>query len=79
MWWISKGTCFYGLQIFDKKSAGSGVNMQAKPNEKLAEELHRPVIRTFKKRTVNSRFKDNAWGADLADIQLISKFNKGFK
>ena len=53
--------------------------MQAKPNEKLAEELHKPIIRTFKKRTVNSRFKDNAWGADLADIQLISKFNKGFK
>ena len=23
------------------------------------------------------RFKDNIWGADLADIQLISKFNKG--
>ena len=53
--------------------------MQGKPNEKLAEELHKPIIRTFKKRTVNSRFKDNAWGADLADIQLISKFNKGFR
>ena len=28
---------------------------------------------------VYSRFKDNIWGADLADMQLISKFNKGFR
>ena len=33
----------------------------------------------FKKRTVYSEFKDNIWGADLADMQLISKVNKGFK
>ena len=33
----------------------------------------------FKKRTVYSRFKDNIWGADLADMQLISKFNKRFR
>ena len=26
-----------------------------------------------------SAFKDNIWGADLADMQLISKFNKGFR
>ena len=26
-----------------------------------------------------SAFKDNIWGADLADIELISKFNKGFR
>ena len=25
-----------------------------------------------------SAFKDNIWGADLTDMQLISKFNKGF-
>ena len=24
-------------------------------------------------------FKDNIWGADLADMQLVSKFNKGFR
>ena len=28
---------------------------------------------------VYSSFRDNIWGADLADIQLISKFNKGFR
>ena len=24
-------------------------------------------------------FEDNIWGADLADMQVISKFNKGFR
>ena len=45
----------------------------------LAEELHEPIIRKFKKRKVYSGFKDNIWGADLGDMQLILKFNKGFK
>ena len=26
-----------------------------------------------------SLFKDNIWGVDLADMQLLSKFNKGFR
>ena len=26
-----------------------------------------------------SSFKDNIWGVDLADIQLLSKFNKGIR
>ena len=47
--------------------------------QKLAKELHKPIIRKFKKRTVYSGFKDNIWGADLADMQLINKFNKGFR
>ena len=47
-------------------------------NEQLAEEPHKPIIRKFKKRKVYSTFKGNIWGTDLADIQLISKFNKGF-
>ena len=50
-----------------------------KHNEQLAKELHKPIIRNLKKRTVCSGFRDNTWGADLADMQLISKFNKGFK
>ena len=54
-------------------------NRSIPQNEQLAEELHKPIIRKFKKRGVYSAFKDNIWGADLADIQLISKFNKGFR
>ena len=65
-------------KFFDKKSEGSGVNIEVKHNEQLAEELHKPIIRNLKKRTVCSGFKDNIWGAHLADMQLISKFNNGF-
>ena len=43
-------------------------------NEQLAEELHKSIIRKFKKRKVYSTFKDNIWDGDLADMQLISKF-----
>ena len=45
----------------------------------LADELHKPVIRKFNKRKVYSRFKDNIWGVDLADMQSLSKKNKGIK
>ena len=37
------------------------------------------LLENFKKGKVYSAFKDNIWVADLADVQLISKFNKGFK
>ena len=66
-------------KFFDKKPKGTGVNIEVKPSEQLAEELRKPIIRNFRKRTVYSGFKDNIWGADLADMQLISKFNKGFR
>ena len=54
-------------------------NIPLEFNEQLAEELHKPIVTSFKKRTVYSRFKDNIWGADLADMQLISKINKRFR
>ena len=73
-------------KFFDKKTKGSGVTFANKSaiksipqNEQLAEELHKPIIRKFKKRKVYSAFKDNIWAADLANMQLISKFNKGFR
>ena len=28
---------------------------------------------------MHSSFVDNIWGADLADMELISNFNKGFR
>ena len=42
-------------------------------------ELHKPIIRKFKKRKVHSSFKDNVWDVDLPDMQLISKHNKGIR
>ena len=45
----------------------------------LAEELHKPITRKFDERKVQSPFIDNIWGSDLADMQLISKNNKGYR
>ena len=63
--------------FFDKKSSGSGIANE--PNYQLASELHKPIIRKLKKRKVYSSFRDNIWGADLADIQSLSRYNKGIK
>ena len=48
-------------------------------NKELAEELHKTIISIFNKRKVHSTFIDNIQGADLANMQLKSKFNKGFR
>ena len=52
-------------KFFDKKSQGSGfVNNNNKENIQLADELHKPIIKRFKKRKVYSSFRDNIWGVD---------------
>ena len=65
-------------KFFDKKSQGSGLASN-KENMQLADELHKPIIRKFKKRKVHSSFRNNISGVDLADMQLLRKFNKGFR
>ena len=57
---------------------GSGVAMLVN-NGKIAEELRKPIIKNFIKRAVYSVFKENICGAELADMQLIWKFNKRFR
>ena len=59
-------------------SGGGAVKSEIMLNQQLAEGLHKPIIRNFEKRKVYPSFKDNIWGADLANRQSISKFNKGF-
>ena len=49
------------------------------PKYQLPNELHKQIIRQFKKRKVYSSFKDNVWGVDLADRKSLSKYNKGIK
>ena len=66
-------------KLFDKKSKETGVKNEIKENQQLANELHKPIIRKFLKRKVYSSFKDNIWGADVANMQLISKYNKGIR
>ena len=36
-------------KLFDKKSSGIGVESEIKYNQQLAEELHEPIVRKFKK------------------------------
>ena len=64
--------------FFDKKVAGSSIKSMQQ-SEKLTEGLHKSITRKLKKRKVYSTFKDNIWGAELAHMQLMSKFNKGFR
>ena len=59
-------------KFFDKKKTTSGAiatgKVDANVNEKLAEVVHKPVIKKFKRRKVYSRIKDNIWVADLAEM-----------
>ena len=72
-----RGLASMVYKFFDKKSSGSGIANE--PNYQLANELHKPIIQKFKKRKVYSSFRDNIWGVDLADMQSLSKYNKGIK
>ena len=74
-------------KCFDKKPSVGAVTLANTSvikndffsNKESAEELHKAIIIKFNKRKVHSPFIDNIWGAYLADMQLISKFNKGFR
>ena len=45
-------------------------------NEYLAEELHKPVTKKFKRRKVYATFKDNIWAADVTEMESLSFKNK---
>ena len=48
-------------------------------NQQLAEEVHKSIIRKRERRKEYWYFNNNIWGANLADMQLLSKYNKGFR
>ena len=56
----------------DKKSIG----FKSMSIQQLADKLYKPIIEKLKKMRVYSSYKDNIWSIDLADMQLISKYNK---
>ena len=72
-----RGLASMVYKFFNKKSQGKGL-ANNKENIRLVNELHKPIIKKFNKRKVYSSFKDNIWVKNLADMQLLSKFNKGF-
>ena len=61
------------------KNSSGEVKNEIVSNKELAEELHKSIIRKLKKRKVYSSLRDNIRVAELAEMQLISKFNKGFR
>ena len=72
--------------FFDKKSSAEPSSLErmgsgtVNPSSSiLADELHKSVINKFNKRKVCSQFKDNIWGVDLADMQSLSRKDKGIK
>ena len=65
----------YLLQWFVETS-GSAVKSKIRYNQKLSEELHKPINNKFEKRKVHSSFIDHIWGAELAVRKSISKLNK---
>ena len=66
-------------RFFDKKNSGGRVKNENILNKELAEEMHKPIIRKFERKKVHLPFIDNISGADIADMQLISKLNKGIR
>ena len=72
-----RGLASMVYKFFDKKSSGSGITNE--PNYQLANELNKLIIKTFKKRKGYSSFRDDIWGADLADMQSLTKYSKGIK
>ena len=81
-----RGLASLVYKFFDEKTSAkrankfpvSGVKNGNFLKNELAEELHKLIIRNVRKRKVHSPFIDNIWGVDLADMQLISHFNKEF-
>ena len=63
-------------KFFDEKTSSSGIKNKVISNKELAEELHKPIIRNFKKRKKHWSFMDNICVAEFTDTQLMSKFDK---
>ena len=66
-------------KVFMKKPSCGTFKNEIISKKKLGDELHKPIIAKIEKWKVHSLFIDNSWGADLADTQLISKFDNGFR
>ena len=65
--------------LANKSDSGGTFKNENISNKEIAEELHKPIIKKSRKSEAHSSFIENIWGADLADMPLISKFNKGIR
>ena len=74
-----RGLALMVYEFFDENISNGTVQTEVISSKELAEELQKPIIRKSEKRKVHLPFIVNIWSADLADVQLISKFNKRFR
>ena len=67
-------------KIFNKKTrSGARDKARVNVNEVLPQELHKEVIKKFKRWKVYARCKDNIWAADLVEMESLYSKNRGIK
>ena len=64
------------LSLHVKSATGGTVKNEIMSIHDLTEELHKPIMRKLEKQKVHSSFIDNISGANLANMQIISRFNE---
>ena len=64
------------LALHGKSATGGTVKNEIMSIHDLTEELHKPIMRKLEKQKVHSSFIDNILGANLANMQIISRFNE---
>ena len=65
-----RGLASMVYKFINERTKGPGV-INSLENKQLANELHKTIIKSFKRRKVYSSFKDNIWGVDLTDMSLV--------
>ena len=67
--------------FYNKTASAAKATSKAKAcvYEKIAEELHEPITKKFKRRKVYARLKNTIWAADLAEMGSLSSKNKNVK
>ena len=67
--------------FYEKTESGAIATSKVREsvNEKLSQELHKLVIKNFKRRKVYASFKDNIRAADSADMGSLPCFNHDVK
>ena len=72
-----RGLASMVYNFFDKNTFDSRIKNEDIPNKKLAEKLHKPIIRKFNKKRYTYLLQIIFESEDLSDMQLRSRFNKG--
>ena len=74
-----RGLASMVYNFFYQRTSGGAITNENITNKELAEESQKQIIEKLNERKAHSSFTDNIWGAFSADVELISKFNKGIR